>query len=96
MTGRAAADRMATDAQTRAHRRARLADAARLLPFLGAVLFLIPDLVLSDDPAAAGATAPWLTYLFASWLGLIGLALWIGRLHMRDLRNDADRESGAE
>ncbi len=73
----------ATEAQGRARARARLADAARLLPFLGAALFLVPDLVLSDTPAATGATLPWLTYLFAVWLTLIGLALWLARLHGR-------------
>ncbi|WP_179380096.1 hypothetical protein [Jannaschia marina] len=73
----------ASAAQRRALRRARVADGARLLPFLGGALFLLPDFVLSDGPAAAGATAPWLIYLFASWLMLLGLAAWLGRLHLR-------------
>jgi hypothetical protein len=71
----------ATAAQRRARRRARLADAARLLPFLGAALFLAPDLILSGHPAAEGATAPWLVYLFSAWLALIGCAAWIARRH---------------
>ena len=75
----------ATEAQRRARDRARLADAARLLPFLGAVLFLVPDLVLSGGDAGLGATAPWLRYLFAAWLLLIGLAFWLARLHRRGM-----------
>ncbi|MEM8848844.1 MAG: hypothetical protein AAGE03_02300 [Pseudomonadota bacterium] len=74
----------ATEAQRRARARERRADAARLLPFLGAALLLAPDLILSGHPAAEGATAPWLNYLFAAWLVLIGLAAWIARLHLRD------------
>ena len=60
-------------------RLARRIDAARLLPFLGAALLLAPDLVLSGGPAAEGATAPWLAYLFAAWGVLIGLAAWLSR-----------------
>ncbi|MCK0167469.1 hypothetical protein MWU52_07915 [Jannaschia sp. S6380] len=63
---------------------ARLADAARLLPFLGAALLLVPDLVLSGGPAAEGATSGWLNYLFAVWAILIGLAFWIARIRLRD------------
>lgn len=61
------------------YRRNRIADAARLLPLLGAVLLLVPDLILSDQGAAEGATAPWLVYLFAAWLFLIGLAFLLSR-----------------
>lgn len=67
----------------RAH--GRLVDAARLLPFFGAAMLLAPDLVLSGGPAAVGATGPWLNYLFAAWLGLIGLAAWLARGLGRDL-----------
>ncbi|WP_299812965.1 hypothetical protein [uncultured Jannaschia sp.] len=73
----------ATDAQRRDRARTRLVDGARLLPVLGAALFLLPDLVLSDGAAGDGATVPWLTYLFASWSALVGLALWIARRHAR-------------
>lgn len=61
------------------YRRNRIADAARLLPLLGAVLLLFPDLILSDQAAAEGATAPWLVYFFAAWLFLIGLAFILSR-----------------
>ncbi|MFO6464011.1 hypothetical protein ACK8OR_06440 [Jannaschia sp. KMU-145] len=81
----------ASAAQRRARRRARTADAARLLPFLGIVLFFAPDLVLSGRVAADGASAGWLGYLFAAWLLLIGLGVWIGRRHVAD---GADTEAG--
>ncbi len=81
----------ATEAQRRARARARLADAARLLPILGAVLFLLPDLVLSDAEAADGATLPWLVWLFGAWLSLIVVAARIARRHLRDARAGADR-----
>ena len=77
-------------AQRRVRRRARIADALRLLPFLGAALFLLPDLVLSGGPATRGATAPWLTYLFAAWTLLVVLAAWLGRLQA-----SAEREADA-
>ncbi|SDZ22674.1 hypothetical protein SAMN05444004_10834 [Jannaschia faecimaris] len=71
----------ASAAQRRALRRARIGDAIRLLPLLGVLLFVLPDLALSGGPAAAGATAPWLIYLFAAWFLLVGLAAWLGYLH---------------
>ncbi|WP_308915605.1 hypothetical protein [Jannaschia sp. LMIT008] len=54
-------------------------DAVRLLPLLGVGLFLLPDLMLSGTPGAAGATAPWMAYLFAAWTVLIALAWWLSR-----------------
>ncbi|CTQ32102.1 hypothetical protein [Jannaschia rubra] len=80
-------DGAASAPQRRAEGRARRADALRMLPFLGAVLFVAPDLVLSDG--GSGATLPWLRYLFASWLILIGLALWLAQAHLRDLPDGA-------
>ncbi len=80
----------ATEAQRRARRRERLADAARLLPALGLILFLLPDLILSGGPQGQGATAPWLNYLFAAWILLIVLALWIARRHARVLDEAED------
>ncbi|UWQ19215.1 hypothetical protein [Jannaschia sp. M317] len=71
----------ASEAQRRAWRRDRRRDAARLLPFFGIALLLLPDLVLSGSDAAGGATRPWLVYLFAAWILLIALAAWIARLH---------------
>ena len=61
------------------YRKNRLADAARLLPFLGAALLLLPDVILADPENAEGATAPWLIYFFSAWLCLIGLAFVLSR-----------------
>lgn len=65
-----------------ARRRARIADAARLLPVLGIALFFAPDLILSGE-AGIGATAPWLLWLFVAWAVLIGLAALVSRAHLR-------------
>ncbi|MEL6587241.1 MAG: hypothetical protein AAFY65_14080 [Pseudomonadota bacterium] len=80
----------ATEAQKRAWRRDRLRDGARLLPFLGVGLVMIPDLVLSGTSAAEGATLPWLVYLFAVWLLLVGLAAWIGHLRARSASDGSE------
>ncbi|MBM2577611.1 hypothetical protein JQC91_14990 [Jannaschia sp. Os4] len=82
----------ASAAQRRAQDRARRTDAARLLPLLGAVLLIAPDLVLSGR--GAGATAPGLVYLFAAWAGVIALAALIARAVNRD-RDPAPGGPGA-
>ncbi len=48
------------------YRRRRLGDAARLLPIVGAALFLLPILWSSSARTGSGAI-----YLFAVWAGLI-------------------------
>lgn len=73
----------ASAAQRGVRTRARVRDALRLLPFLGLALFIAPDLVLSGGPAAQGATAPWLLYLFAAWVLLVALTVWLGRMLRR-------------
>ncbi|RMH39348.1 MAG: hypothetical protein D6688_14130 [Alphaproteobacteria bacterium] len=69
--------------ERRAYRRRRLMDAARLLPFVGAVLILAP--VVLRPEGRAMTTAPTLIYLFAVWFGLIvGAALIARRLDDED------------
>ncbi len=58
----------------RLYRRRRLGDAARVLPVLGAALFLLP--ATGAVPAGAGA----FVYLFAAWGGLIALAAVLAAL----------------
>jgi hypothetical protein len=62
------------------YRSRRLADAARLLPVLGAFLMLLPVL-WQPGPAAAGAhdTGPDGLYLFGVWAGLILAAVLMAR-----------------
>jgi hypothetical protein len=55
------------------YRRRRLEDAARLLPWLGAFLFGLPLLW------TGARTAPGLVYLFAAWIVLIAVALFLSR-----------------
>ena len=50
----------------RSYRRRRIGDAARMLPVLGTVLFLLPAFGLGE-----GQGAVQVVYLFAAWLALI-------------------------
>ncbi len=73
----------------RTYRRRRLIDAIRLVPVLGALLFLIPVLNLSEG----GATTLWGgVFLFLSWLGLIILTAFLTR-RVRRSESESDDES---
>lgn len=73
----------------RAYRLRRLSDAARFLPVLGIVLFLLP--LLWPDPATGrAATAPSAAWLFLGWGALILLTALIAR---RLARADTEREA---
>ncbi len=61
------------------YRQKRLLDAARLLPVLGAALFLVPILWGSPDPAPRVSNAAALLYVFAVWAGLILAAFLLSR-----------------
>ena len=60
------------------YRRRRVADAARVLPVLGALLFLVP-LLWAPAETAAPDTAPGGLYIFLVWAGLILAALLLSR-----------------
>ena len=60
----------------RSYRRRRLMDAARILPYLGLVLFLLP--VAWGDGSAPGTAAVGL-YLFGVWMVLIAAAALVSR-----------------
>ncbi|KKK93508.1 hypothetical protein LCGC14_2692180 [marine sediment metagenome] len=61
--------------ERQSYRRRRLMDAARMLPLLGAVLFVLPVL-WADTDGGGGSTARGGLYLFAAWtLLVIGAAL---------------------
>lgn len=55
------------------YRRRRLEDAARLLPWIGGFLFGLPLLW------TGARTATGLVYLFAAWMVLIAVALFLSR-----------------
>ena len=56
------------------YRRARLEDAARILPLLGVFLFFGPIMIQSGTSGFGGDTARWLMFFMAVWLLLIGLS----------------------
>ncbi len=62
-----------------AYRHRRLTDAARLLPLLGAFLFLLPVFWRPQETAAAD-TAPGGLYIFAVWGLLILVAAVLARV----------------
>ncbi|MEL7255562.1 MAG: hypothetical protein AAGL23_15405 [Pseudomonadota bacterium] len=57
--------------QQRTYRRRRMADAARMLPILGGILFLIPALWVGTQGIS---TASVMVYLFVVWAALAGIA----------------------
>lgn len=61
--------------ERRTYRRRRMADAVRLLPFLGASLLLIPILWIGAPEGRGIGTATAMLYVFGVWIGLAGLAL---------------------
>ncbi len=63
------------------YRRRRLMDAARLLPFLGMLLFAVPLLWPGADTAGVADPMPTsraILYIFSSWALLILAAVWFG------------------
>ena len=66
--------------ERRSYRQRRLMDAARLLPLLGVVLWLIPLLWPQRDPAgeaAAVSTSNAILYIFGVWILLALIALFL-------------------
>ncbi|MBC7133683.1 MAG: hypothetical protein H5U16_11325 [Roseovarius sp.] len=72
----------------RSYRRRRLADAARVLPILGAILFCLP--LVWKGTAAAGGTVQAMIYVFGLWTVLI-LASAILSRHLR--LDESEREN---
>ncbi|MCG6884137.1 MAG: hypothetical protein LJE62_10335 [Silicimonas sp.] len=66
-----------------AYRRRRLADAARVLPFFGLVLLLLPGLWQTTSGA--------LVYIFTVWGVLILIAAWLSRQLARRPPDDGSR-----
>ena len=76
----------------RSYRRRRMMDACRMLPVLGAALWMMPILW---QPAAteAGDTAHGMVYIFGVWGVLVLLAFGLSRGLVRALE-DGDGEGG--
>lgn len=81
--------------QQRTYKRRRMADAARMLPILGGILFMIPLLWLDTTTMT---TARVMVYLFVVWAALAGIAgLLSRRLGPEEDQSDdkiADEEAG--
>ncbi len=65
--------------ERRTYRRRRMIDAARLLPILWLLLFLMP-LLGAGNPADPPATSRGLIFVFVVWAGLIVCAVVLSRL----------------
>lgn len=71
------------------YRRRRVADAARLVPVVGALLFLVPILAANSDDGASSARGG--LYVFTVWAGLIVVAAVLSRpLSRRDSETGRD------
>lgn len=75
--------------ERRSYRRRRLSDAARLLPILGVILFMLP-LLWAAGPG--GTTARSGLYLFGSWFVLIAIAAGLARPLTRSAEATRDDE----
>jgi len=70
--------------ERRTYRLNRLQDAARLLPFLGAILIFGP-IFIRDDGVGAPTLADQLVYYFVIWLGVIILTACVSHALMLSL-----------
>ncbi|MCV2870189.1 hypothetical protein OEW28_16280 [Defluviimonas sp. WL0002] len=77
--------------ERRSYRRRRLSDAARILPLLGFVLFLVPILWLPAETPAPD-TGRGGVYVFAVWFLLIIATFGLSRVLSDD--EDAKRPDG--
>jgi hypothetical protein len=75
--------------ERRTYRQNRLQDAARLLPFLGAILIFGP-VFIRDEDGGAPTLAGELVYYFAIWLGLIVLTAVISRALVRSVGGEGE------
>lgn len=76
--------------EPRTYRSRRLQDAARVLPVVGAVLFLLPVLWVAGD-GSAGTTSGGFIYLFVVW----ALLILVAALMARGLQRSEPQESEA-
>ncbi len=79
--------------ERRSYRRRRLTDAARLLPVVGALAFLLP-LLWAPDRADTAATAATTVYVFVVWAVLILSAILLSRALRRQGEDDLSPPDG--
>ncbi len=73
--------------ERQSYRRRRVMDAARVLPFLGALLWLVP-LLWQEDPEQGVRSSEVIVYLFGVWLLLVLLAGFIASVLGRPAPGD--------
>jgi hypothetical protein len=78
----------------RSYRRRRMMDAARLLPVVGAVLFMLPVLWRPAETPLAD-TGPGAIYLFGVWGLLIVAAVLLSRALGPALKDDEEADGGS-
>jgi len=78
--------------ERKTYRRRRMADGARMLPILGALLFCMPLLWAVGAPPKTTLT---MFYLFVVWIALSVISAVISRhLHENDSGSQSDAENG--
>lgn len=77
------------------YRQKRVRDAARVLPVLGAMLFLIPLLWTPSDAPGGVGNAAALLYVFVVWAALIVATFALSRLLRPDTEEARAEEDGA-
>lgn len=75
--------------EQRTYRRRRIADAARFLPFLGAILFSVP-LLWGQAGTEAASTTGVMLYLFLVWGILVVVSAGISRKLREDETHTAN------
>lgn len=81
--------------ERRSYRRRRLIDGLKLLPFLGAWLFLIPVFWPGDGSDDPEAMSHALHYVFGSWMALIvACALLVTAIRRLSARDDGETSAG--
>lgn len=75
------------------YRRRRISDAARLLPFLGGILFMQPLLAAGQGD---NRTVGWLIYVFAVWIMLIAISALLSRGLLQTGSDEASPPGGSD
>ena len=75
----------------RGYRRRRVADAARLLPLAGGILFCVP--LLWQGAGGGARTVGAMVYVFGLWVGLVVLSAVLSR-QLRDGEDERGDDDG--
>ncbi len=78
--------------QQHTYRRRRIADAARLLPILGVILFMVPLLWINGESETRTTTT--MIYVFGVWAGLAIVAAILAR-RLGPLKDGTEGDSDA-